>query len=582
MSYLFNDPANFTAEMIDGFVAAHADLVRPVRGGVVRAGQTPAGEVALVIGGGTGHYPAFAGLVGSGLAHGAAMGNVFASPSAQQAYSVAREAASDAGVLFSYGNYAGDVLNFDQAQERLIADGIPCRTVVVTDDIMSASDSEVRKRRGIAGDLTVFRAAAWAAGQRRTLDRTWALASMANERTRTIGVAFSGCTLPAAKAPLFTVAEGKMALGMGIHGEPGLEEAPRLRADELAELLVARLIEARPPDVPDPTGAAAAVILNGLGSVKGEELFIVYRTVAYRLGQLGVRIVQPEVGEMVTSFDMAGLSLTMMWLTQELERAWVSPAYTPGYRKGNVELPAFITRPPRRQRGSGPSPAREVADTGAREAAAVVVRALRAVAETINDNAGELGRLDSVAGDGDHGIGMQRGISAAVGAAEARAAGGAGVQTVLIAAADSWSDRGGGTSGALWGIALRALAAGLSDASRPSAGDVVCGVTAAADAIATAGKASVGDKTMLDALVPFADVLSRSVADGKKLAEAWSLAAAAATEAAEATAALLPRIGRARPHAEASVGSPDPGATSFALAVRAVSGILATPGRQAT
>ena len=165
MSYVLNNPESFAQESADGFVAANRGLVRRVQGGVARAASTPAGQVALVIGGGSGHYPAFAGLVGPGLAHGAAMGNVFASPSAQQIYSVAKAVASDAGVLFSYGNYAGDALNFDQAQERLKAEGIPCQTVRVTDDIYSAPPSEPEKRRGIAGDLSVFRAAGWAIEQ---------------------------------------------------------------------------------------------------------------------------------------------------------------------------------------------------------------------------------------------------------------------------------------------------------------------------------------------------------------------------------------------------------------------------------
>ncbi len=165
MSYVLNDPADFADESAAGFVAAHRTLVRRVTGGVARATARPPGEVAVVIGGGSGHYPAFAGLVGAGLAHAAAMGNVFASPSAQQIYAVAKSVATEAGVLFSYGNYAGDVLNFDQAERRLNDEGIPCRTVRVTDDVYSASPAEHTKRRGIAGDLAVFRAAAWAANK---------------------------------------------------------------------------------------------------------------------------------------------------------------------------------------------------------------------------------------------------------------------------------------------------------------------------------------------------------------------------------------------------------------------------------
>src|SRR6478735_10842165 len=171
MTRLFNEPSAFADEMIEGFVASHGRWVRRVSGGVVRNTQSTPGTVALVIGGGSGHYPAFAGLVGQGLAHGAAMGNLFASPSAQQVYSVAKAASNGSGVLLGYGNYAGDVLHFTQAQERLRREGIDCRSIAVTDDVSSAPPAERAKRRGIAGDLTVFKVAAAAAEAGYTMDQ---------------------------------------------------------------------------------------------------------------------------------------------------------------------------------------------------------------------------------------------------------------------------------------------------------------------------------------------------------------------------------------------------------------------------
>jgi dihydroxyacetone kinase len=300
MTYLYNDPVDFADELIDGFVAANQSWVRAVSGGVVRNAKPTPGQVAVVIGGGSGHYPAFAGLVGPGLAHGAAMGNLFASPSAQQVYSVAKAASQGGGVLLSYGNYAGDVLNFNQAQDRLNAEGIPCRTVVVTDDVSSASLDEVAKRRGIAGDLAVFKAAAAAAEAGADLEEVVRLAQKANDRTRSFGVAFSGCTLPGADEPLFTVPDGRMAIGMGIHGEQGIDEVDIPSASDLAKLMVERLLAER------PEGATkAAVILNGLGSVKYEELFVLYRSISQLLDDAEVEIVEPDVGELVTSFQMA-------------------------------------------------------------------------------------------------------------------------------------------------------------------------------------------------------------------------------------------------------------------------------------
>ncbi len=581
MTYLYNDPADFADELVDGFVAANSRWVRRVPGGVVRAGRPHPGQVAVVIGGGSGHYPAFAGLVGSGLAHGAAMGNLFASPSAQQVHSVARAAENGGGVLLSYGNYAGDVLNFDQAQERLIEEGVPCRTVVVTDDVSSASVEELRKRRGIAGDLVVFKVAGAAAQEGADLDAVAAVAERANDRTRSFGVAFSGCTLPGASEPLFVVPAGRMAVGMGIHGEPGIEETDIPTADELAGMLVDRLLTEEPAD----SNGRIAVILNGLGSVKYEELFVLYRGVSARLVEHGLTIVEPEVGELVTSFQMAGVSLTLCWLDDELERLWRAPASTPGYRKGAVcdaasadgaedELAVTDTTGGRPEGEDVIPPASE----DSRHAAEVVVRALVAARTAIEADVDELGRLDAIAGDGDHGIGMQRGVAAAATAAEEAFARGAGAGTVLTRAGDAWADRAGGTSGALWGIGLRALGAAVGDDAQPHAAQVATGIRDALEQIMRFGKAQVGDKTLLDTLAPFSAALDRSVQSGAALAAAWGEATAVADDAARATAQLTPKIGRARPHTEKSLGTPDPGAISMALILRAVHRVLLEKG----
>ena len=202
MTQIFDNPADFADEALDGFVAANRGYVARVDGGVVRSTEVPAGQVALVVGGGSGHYPAFAGLVGPGLAAGSACGNMFASPAAGQVYRVAKAANAGGGVLLSYGNYAGDVLHFGQAQLRLNAEGIETRTVTVTDDIASAPIEQIEKRRGIAGDLTVFKIAGAAAEAGLNLDDVERLAIKTNYRTRSLGVAFDGCTLPGATDPL--------------------------------------------------------------------------------------------------------------------------------------------------------------------------------------------------------------------------------------------------------------------------------------------------------------------------------------------------------------------------------------------
>jgi dihydroxyacetone kinase len=569
MTRLFNDPTDFLDELVEGFVAASGRWVRAVPGGVVRSTRSPEPTVALVVGGGSGHYPAFAGLVGPGLAHGAAMGNLFASPSTQRAYAVAKAADQGRGVLFSYGNYAGDVLNFTAAQDRLRDEGIDCRTVLVTDDIWSAPRDEVDKRRGIAGDLTVFKVAGAAAEEGSSLDEVERVARLTNDRTRSFGVAFDGCTLPGADEPLFTVPEGRMAVGLGIHGEPGIDETAVPTADELAELFVSRLLEEVPEGV-EVSGARVVPILNGLGSVKYEELFVVYRAVNRLLREAGIEVVDPEVGEFCTSFDMAGCSLTLLWLGNEpggeLERLWTAPADTPAFRRGSIPdrehvdvdeaEAAQVTIPP--------------ASEESRQAATVIAAVLAKVAEVLDGHADELGRMDSVAGDGDHGIGMQRGSRAGADAARAAAEAGAGAGTTLAEAGGAWSDQGGGTSGVLWGRMLETLGQALGDDARVDAAAVAAGVAQARETLIDFGKAQVGDKTMVDAVVPFADDLSDGVDKGGSLREAWQHATDVAEQAGRKTADLAAKLGRARSHGDKSKGTPDPGAVSFALVCRTV------------
>lgn len=562
MTKIFDNPADFADDALDGFVAANRQYVARVDGGVVRSTEMNQGQVALVVGGGSGHYPAFAGLVGAGLAAGSACGNMFASPAAGQIYRVAKAADMNGGVLLSYGNYAGDVLHFGQAQVRLNAEGIETRTVVVTDDIASAPLAEWEKRRGIAGDLTVFKIAGAAAEAGLDLDGVERLAIKTNYRTRSLGVAFDGCTLPGADEALFHVPAGKMALGLGIHGEPGISEHPMPTASELAELLVTRLLA----DKPDDAGKEVVAIVNGLGTVKYDELFLLFGRVEKLLGDAGLTVVEPECGELVTSLDMSGLSLTLLWLDDELKQYWGAPADTPAFRKGNAA--------PRAQRSVADAVEDEAAalESPTQAAAALGLQAATAVSairDVVMEHEAELGDLDAIAGDGDHGIGMRRGVDAAHAAAvqTTQLAGGASVLAVLTAAGEAWSEKAGGTSGALWGTAFIAAAAALGNRESYSSGDAAVAVEAFANAITTLGRAEPGDKTMVDALLPFRDAFTASLAAGNSVVDALKSAAAVTKDAAAATASLRPLKGRARPLAEKSLGHPDPGAVSFGLIV---------------
>ncbi|MFI7483813.1 dihydroxyacetone kinase family protein [Kocuria sp. M1R5S2] len=578
MTTIFNDPSEFCDDQLAGFVDLYADRLREVAGGVValRSGEP---QVAVVVGGGSGHYPAFAGLVGPGLATGAVVGNVFTSPSAAQVYSVAKAAHQGRGVILAFGNYAGDVMNFGIAARRLNAEGIDTRVVLVTDDIASAPD--VDRRRGIAGDFTVFKTMGAAAAAGLDIHEVERVGRAANDSTRTLGVAFSGCTMPGASEPLFSVPAGHLGLGLGIHGEPGIRDEPLPTARALAGTLVSSVLG----QAPAGAGNRIGVILNGLGATKYEELFLLWGAIAPMLRERGHRIVDPEVGELVTSLDMGGCSLTVFWLTDELEEYWSADAYTPAYRKQRAPLQSLDT--------AGPEPVADVvhpervpdAGSAARELARTVLAGLRRASATLEDHENELGAIDAVAGDGDHGRGMVKGASAALAAAEA-VAGTAGAGWMLRVAGSAWAARAGGTSGVLWGAALEAAGRALPDeADAFHRQDLERAVCSFARAIEELGGASLGDKTLLDALLPFAGALSSSLSETMDPAQAWCEASEVATRRAASTAELRPRVGRARPLAEKSLGTPDAGATSMALILTAVARdpeVLATLGTRET
>ena len=549
MTRLVNNPEECPAESIGGFAEAFSNWVKPVYGGVVRSTKTPDGKVAIVVGGGSGHYPAFAGWVGPGMADGAVAGNIFSSPSGAQAYSVAKAAERGGGVLIGFGNYAGDVLHFGQAVERLRSEGIDARTLVVTHDVASASEEDHLKRRGIAGDLPTFKIAGAAAEAGLDIDEVVRVFDKANDRTRSFGVAFSGCTLPGAKEPLFHLEPGRMGVGMGIHGEPGVREDGIGTSDEIAQLLVDGLINERP----EGSDNRVVAIVNGLGDTKYEEMFVLWRDIAKRLRAAGLELVGKEVGEFVTSLDMAGVSLTLVWVDDELLKFWQAPADTPAFRVGNM-APAEVDD---RELNVTAEEVR-VEQPGSEESqklAGEVVSVLERIADLLHEKEPELGKIDAVAGDGDHGIGMARGSKAALETARRLASEGGGAATVLAGAGDSWSASAGGTSGALWGALLTAFGRVLGD----EAGDanLVDATAAGLEAVTRLGGAHVGDKTMVDAFVPAVQALQEQ--------GDWRAATDAARKGAESTKDLVAKVGRARPLGEKSLGTPDAGATSLAM-----------------
>lgn len=571
MTRLVNDSKDFPRQLVQGFVEANPNYVKPVFGGVVRASTSTPGKVVVISGGGTGHYPAFTGWVGAGLLDGAVTGNIFSSPSASQAVSVARAANKGGGVLIAFLNYAGDVLHFGQAAERLRAENIEVRASVVTDDVASAPITERHMRRGIAGGLAVFKIASAAAEAGLSLDEVVEVFDAANENVRTFGVAFSGCTLPGADHPLFEVPEGQIGVGLGVHGEPGIYETELGTADDVASLLVDRLLQ----DRPEGAGKRVVAILNGLGSAKYEELYVTYTSVGSRLREAGIEVVEGEVGEFMTSLDMGGVSLTLVWLNDTIEDYYFAECDTAAYKR-RAPLAPLLPADLVFNTEAEPIEVKAAGSEGSRRSAQVIATALERIAATIEENAEKLGDLDAIAGDGDHGVGMTRGSAAAAEAARYLADRDGGAQTVLVGAGDRWSENAGGASGALWGAALTAAGNALGDTDAVDAAAQARAVRALVTSIQTLGRASRGDKTMLDAQLPFVETFEAAVAGGAGTTEAWRAAAAAADTAAQATSDLTPLIGRARVLSQRSIGYPDPGAVSFALIANTMAELLST------
>jgi dihydroxyacetone kinase len=308
--------------MVDGLEFAYPTQISltPSRRGIVATVRNETRRVGVVTGGGSGHEPAFFGYVGPGYADGAAIGNVFASPSATPIVEVVERVDLGEGVLFVYGNYEGDVMNFEMAEELLLERGLRVLHLAVTDDLASAPPVERSRRRGVAGDVFVLKAAGARADEGATLEEVQSAGAHANDRTRTVGVALGPCTVPAAGRPTFDLPEGLMDVGMGVHGEAGLSRRELAPADEVAdELLELLLNELAPED-------GVRVLVNTLGATPLMEALVVLRRVARNLADHGVRVDRAYVGEYVTSLEMAGLSLTLVALDDELKRLLAAPA----------------------------------------------------------------------------------------------------------------------------------------------------------------------------------------------------------------------------------------------------------------
>lgn len=325
MKKIINDPFDYAEETLRGLVRAYPQYYRLVEGQrrvIARAGEPVARKVGIVTGGGSGHLPVFTGYVGPGLLDACASGDVFASPTAEEMAEAIRAADSGAGVLRVYGNYGGDVMNFDMAGDLVAFDDIDLATVLIADDVASAPLAERNKRRGVAGMVFAFKIAGAAAQAGLDLAAVTAVTQRAADHTRSMGVALSSCTVPAAGRPTFSIADDEMEIGMGIHGEPGVRrgklEPAQAIADQLLDPILADLSLGR--------GDRIAVLVNSLGATPAEELFILFDRIAARCDAAGIALGTTLVGRYATSMEMTGASLTVLRLDAELETYLSAPA----------------------------------------------------------------------------------------------------------------------------------------------------------------------------------------------------------------------------------------------------------------
>ncbi len=327
MKKILNRPADFVFEMLDGLIKAHPDQLafEEEPQCIVRADAPVEGKVALATGGGSGHLPVFLGYVGKGMLDGCAVGDVFASPSADQMLTVTKRIDGGRGVVYIYGNYGGDVMNFDMSSEMAEMEDIEVRTVLVRDDVASAPPEEADRRRGVAAMVFAFKTAGAKADLGGDLDEVVRVAEKTLARARTMGVALSPCTVPMAGTPTFTIGEDEMEIGMGIHGEPGVKREKLQSADEITARMMSAILE----DLQPAAGDRLAVMVNGLGATPPEELYIIYRKVHDILNERGIDVYRAYVGEYATSMEMAGASITLLNVDDELAELLDHPAQTP-------------------------------------------------------------------------------------------------------------------------------------------------------------------------------------------------------------------------------------------------------------
>ncbi|HZP87183.1 MAG TPA: dihydroxyacetone kinase family protein [Burkholderiales bacterium] len=555
MKKLINHPATVVREMLEGGVALASGQRLLAEENVVVQADLPSANargVAVLSGGGSGHEPAHAGYVGRGMLTAAIAGDVFTSPSTDAVLAGIKAAAGRAGAVLIVKNYTGDRLNFRLAAEMARAEGIPVEIIVVADDVSLRGMVDAERRRGIAGTVLVHKIAGAAAASGMPLAEVAHLAREAAGELGSMGVALGACTLPAVGKPSFELGASEIELGLGIHGEPGVQKV----ALERVEILVKRLLESITLDRGFAPADRLVLLVNGLGATPPMELAIVARDALQHLREGGFELQRAWSGTLLSALDMPGFSLSLLRVDDKrlalLDAATDAPAWP-----GTGRLASEITL----QESNATSNTGSISSTfrSSRSTSPPLRRAALAAADALIAHEARLTALDAGAGDGDLGTSMVRG-AAAIAALPDKAW--ISPEVALSSIGHALRRAIAGSSGPFYATAALRAARALSGKAGPTPTDWALAFTSAVSAIRELGGAKVGDRTMVDALQPAADVFASALEAGVPTGEAWAAATAAARKGCDATAQMSPRLGRASYLGNRALGIPDAGATA--------------------
>ena len=568
MKKIINTPETFVYDMCHGLALAHPELEFVEQYKVVKKKAVNRNKVQLISGGGSGHEPAHAGFVGKGMLDAAVCGDVFASPSQIQVYNAIKQTKSNKGTLLIIKNYSGDCMNFNNAAQlaKEDIDGLQIDAVYVNDDIAVTDSLYTVGRRGVAGTVFVHKIAGAAAEMGKSLEEVKAVAQKTIDNVRSLGFALTSCTVPAKGTPTFDIGDDEMEFGVGIHGEPGRTREKIQSADQLAERIVKDLIA----DLKVKTGDEVRLLINGFGGSPLQELYLFNNSVSKELAKAGVKIYRTFVGNYMTSIDMAGASVTILKMDDELKAHIDYPVDAPAFKIYSTEAVQSVAE----DLATGSVDAVEHDDAvyeveGEPVIADVIntagmVALIDKMADIIIENEVHFCDMDSVAGDGDFGMSIAKGFKQLKKDWKSRKKGNIG--EFLKSASEIIMEYCGGASGPIWGSAFRGAGKAAGDVKEIDLKQLAEIMQAAVKAIQETGERSfgrgavVGDKTLIDALVPAADSLSASAVKGEALIDAMDKAAKAAVEGAEATKKIAARMGRAGTVGERSIGHPDAGA----------------------